>query len=251
MINVLISGATGAMGKTLIDLIKNNDDFNISAGFAKESEKLDDFTIYDDIEEIKEKSDVIIDFSSKFSLDPILSYARKNSIPLVLASTGYDEKDLEKIKKASEDIPIIQSGNYSLGVNVMVYISKILAKLLDGFDIEIIEAHHNKKADSPSGTADMLFDAVNEGRDNKLNKVHGREGFTDKKDPNEVGVHSLRAGTINGEHEVLFAGTDEVISIKHHAASKKIFALGSLKAAKYIIGKKPGLIDIKEVLNIG
>src|SRR5690625_3191932 len=103
MINVLISGATGAMGKTLIDLIKNNDNFNISAGFAKEYEKLDDFTIYDDIEDIDEKSDVIIDFSSKFSLDPVLSYAKKNSIPLVLASTGYDESDLEKIKKASED----------------------------------------------------------------------------------------------------------------------------------------------------
>lgn len=251
MINVLISGVTGAMGKTLIDLIRNDDNFNISSGFAEEYEKLEDFTIYRDIEKIKEKSDVIIDFSSKFSLDPILSYDKKNSIPLVLASTGYDEKDLEKIKKASEIIPIVQSGNYSLGVNVMVYISKILANLLDGFDIEIVEAHHNKKADSPSGTANMLFDAVNEGRDNKLKKINGREGFTDKKDPNEVGVHSLRAGTINGEHEVLFAGNDEVISIKHHAASKKIFALGSLKAAKYILGKNPGLIDIKEVLKVG
>ncbi|MSS77209.1 4-hydroxy-tetrahydrodipicolinate reductase [Anaerococcus sp. WCA-380-WT-2B] len=251
MIRVLVSGATGAMGEVLIDLIKKSEDFKVSAGFSKEDKVCDEFTIYSDIKKIKEKSDVIIDFSSKDSLDSILSLALDKNIPLVIASTGFDDKDLEKIKKASEKVPIVQSGNFSLGVNVMVYVSKLLSKLLDGFEIEIIEAHHNKKRDAPSGTANILFDAVNEARDNKLSKLYGREGFSDSRNPNEVGIHSLRAGSINGDHEVVFAGLDEVVSISHHAQSKKIFAIGALKAAKYILDKENGLIDIKEILNIG
>lgn len=133
----------------------------------------------------------------------------------------------------------------------MVYVSKILANLLEGFDIEIIEAHHNKKKDSPSGTANMIFDAINQARGGNLEKIYGRSGFTENKDPNEVGIHALRAGTINGDHEIIFAGQDEVIKLSHHAQSKKIFALGSLKAAKYIIKEKNSLIHIKDVLNIG
>lgn len=251
MIKVIVSGATGAMGRVLIDLINESVDFKVSAGFAKESRDEKDFKIYSNICEIKEEADVIIDFSSKESLDSVLSLALDKNIPLVIASTGFDEEDLEKIKKTSLSVPIVQSGNFSLGVNVMVYISKLLSKLLDGFEIEIIEAHHHNKKDAPSGTANMLFDSVNEARDNKLKKVYNREGFTEKRDPNEVGMHSLRAGSINGDHEVVFAGEDEVISIAHHAQSKKIFALGSLKAAKYIIDKENGLIDINEILNIG
>ncbi|WP_276876815.1 4-hydroxy-tetrahydrodipicolinate reductase [Anaerococcus hydrogenalis] len=251
MIKVLVSGASGAMGQVLIDLIRKNDDFKVSAGFSKDEILYEDFKIYDNLEKIQEKSDVIIDFSSKDSLNPLLTYATKNKIPLVLASTGYDKKDLENIKKASEKIPIIQTGNYSLGVNVMVYVSKILANLLEGFDIEIIEAHHNKKKDAPSGTANMIFDAINQARGGNLEKIYGRSGFTENKDPNEVGIHALRAGTINGDHEIIFAGQDEVIKLSHHAQSKKIFALGSLKAAKYIIKEKKGIIDIKDVLNIG
>ena len=251
MIKVLVSGASGAMGQVLIDLIRKNDDFKVSAGFSKDEISYEDFKIYDNLEKIQEKSDVIIDFSSKDSLNPLLTYATKNKIPLVLASTGYDEKDLENIKKASEKIPIIQTGNYSLGVNVMVYVSKILANLLEGFDIEIIGAHHNKKKDAPSGTANMIFDAINQARGGNLEKIYGRSGFTENKDPNEVGIHALRAGSINGDHEIIFAGQDEVIKLSHHAQSKKIFALGSLKAAKYIIKEKKGIIDIKDVLNIG
>lgn len=251
MIKVLVSGASGAMGEVLIDLIRKSKDFTISGGFSKEKIEYEDFKVYNNIEKIQEKSDVIIDFSSKDCLNEILNYATKNKIPLVLATTGYNEKDIEKIKKASEKIPIIQSGNYSLGVNVMVYVSKILANLLEGFDIEIIEAHHNKKKDAPSGTANMIFDSLNQTRDGKLEKIYGRSGFTDKKDPNQVGIHALRAGTINGDHEIIFAGEDEVIKLSHQAQSKKIFALGSLKAAKNIIKEENGLIDIKDVLNIG
>lgn len=251
MIKVIVSGATGAMGNVLINLINESDDFKLVAGFAKEDENREGYTIYSDYKKIKEDADVLIDFSSKYSIDSVLSLALEKNIPLVLASTGFDEIDLAKIKKASENIPIVQSGNFSLGVNVMVYISKLLSKLLDGFEIEIIEAHHHNKKDAPSGTANMLFDAVNEARDGKLSKVYGREGFTDNRNPNEVGMHSLRAGSINGDHEVIFAGLDEVVTISHHAASKKIFALGSLKAAKYIMKKENGLIDINEILNIG
>lgn len=250
MINILLSGASGAMGKVLTELVKENDKFSIGAGFAKNFEESKDFTIYNDIEKIDEDVDVIIDFSSRDNLADLLNYAIDKKLPLVLATTGYDEEDMEKIKKASEEIPLIQSGNFSLGVNVMVYISKILSKLLDGFDIEIIEKHHNNKKDAPSGTANMIFDAVNQAKDNKLKKVYGRHGFADKREENEVGIHSLRAGTINGEHEIIFAGEDEVVSLSHSASSKKIFAIGSLKAAEYLIGKEKGSYDFNEVLGI-
>lgn len=251
MIRILLSGATGAMGNVIRNIVDTSYEYEIVAGFADVKEDGEGFNIYQNMEEIDEEADLIIDFSSKATLGPILKYALAKSLPLVLASTGYDEEDLDAINDASKEIPIVQAGNFSLGVNVMVYISKLLAELLEGFDIEIVEAHHNKKKDAPSGTANMLFDAVNEGRGGNLQKVYGRSGFTDKRDPDEVGIHSLRAGTISGNHEVIFAGDDEIVKISHHAASKKIFALGALNAAKYIIEQKPGLIDINEILNIG
>lgn len=251
MINVLISGITGSMGTVLKDIIEESKDFNISAGYAREDNNSYDFKIYKNINEITEKTDVIIDFSSKDNLENIINYALEKDIPLVLATTGYDRLDLDKINEASKNIPIVQSGNFSLGVNVMVYVSNILAKLLYGFDIEIIEKHHKKKKDSPSGTANMIFDSVDEARGNKLTKVYGREGFTDTKDINEVGIHSLRLGTINGEHEIIFAADDEVISLTHSASSKKIFALGSLQAAKYLMDKENGLFTMNDILNIG
>ncbi|MDD7362862.1 MAG: 4-hydroxy-tetrahydrodipicolinate reductase [Peptoniphilus sp.] len=251
MVNILLSGADGAMGKVLTELVEENEKFFISAGLARTYEELEDFVIYDDINNITEDVDVIIDFSSKDNLNNLLKYAEDNNLPLILATTGYDEKDMENIRKASESIPLVQSGNFSLGVHVMVYVSKILAGLLDDFDIEIIEKHHNKKKDAPSGTANMIYDAVNQIKDHKLKKVYGRHGFTDKKDKNEVGMHSLRAGTINGEHEIIFAGEDEVITLSHSASSKRIFALGSLKAAEYLIGKDKGMFDFDEILGIG
>lgn len=248
MTDIILVGASGAMGKTVADVCKDNDNYKIIAGIAEESYDKGDFKIYDDFAKIDGKADVIIDFSSPKALDDIIDYGLKTKTNIILATTGYSESDEEKIKEASKEIAIVKSGNYSIGINIMTNVAREMAKLLDGFDIEIIEAHHNNKKDAPSGTAKMLFDAVNEGRDNKLYKNEDRFDQTKARDENEVGMSSVRAGTITGDHVVVFAGEDEVLSIQHSAGSKKIFAIGALKAADFINEKSSGLYDLDDVL---
>ncbi|MDO5717672.1 MAG: 4-hydroxy-tetrahydrodipicolinate reductase [Tissierellia bacterium] len=243
---ILLSGATGQMGKTITEMVSDSN-HEIVAGFAKEPSNIYDYPVYSNLN-IEEDVDIIIDFSSPHALNELLDFAEKKGIGIVLASTGYSDSDIEKIKSASNKIPIVFSGNLSVGINVMQMIAEKLSSLLKGFDIEIVEKHHRYKADSPSGTAKMLFDSVNKGRDNSLFKLEGRSGFYDERKENEVGISSIRGGNIVGEHSVLFCGTDEIIEIKHIASSKKIFANGSIQAAEFLLDKESGLYDMNNVL---
>lgn len=231
-IKIIIHG-TGTMSSILKNVIEAEEDLEVS-GFA------DDLT--------NEKGDIIIDFSHFSRIPNMLKFAINNNIPIVICTTGYDDKILSQIKEASSKIPILLSSNTSIGINLMNDLVSKMAENLNGFDIEIIETHHNKKVDSPSGTAKTLFNAINQTLENKMNLINGREG-NHKRDKNEIGIHSIRGGSVVGEHRVIFYGDDEAIEIKHSAMSKKIFVYGAIKAAKFLIGKKPNLYGMKDVLS--
>ncbi len=231
-IKIIIHG-TGTMSSILKNVIEAEEDLEVS-GFA------DDLT--------NEKGDIIIDFSHFSRIPNMLNFAVNNNIPIVICTTGYDDKILSQIKEASSKIPILLSSNTSIGINLMNDLVSKMAENLNGFDIEIIETHHNKKVDSPSGTAKTLFNAINQTLENKMNLINGREG-NHKRDKNEIGMHSIRGGSVVGEHRVIFYGDDEAIEIKHSAMSKKIFVYGAIKSAKFLIGKKPNLYGMKDVLS--
>lgn len=231
-IKIIIHG-TGTMSSILKSVAETEEDLEVS-GFA------DDLT--------NEKGDIIIDFSHFSRIPNMLNFAVNNNIPIVICTTGYDDKILSQIKEASSKIPILLSSNTSIGINLMNDLVSKMAENLNGFDIEIIETHHNKKVDSPSGTAKTLFNAINQTLENKMNLINGREG-NHKRDKNEIGIHSIRGGSVVGEHRVIFYGDDEAIEIKHSAMSKKIFVYGAIKAAKFLIGKKPNLYSMKDVLS--
>lgn len=243
MIKVIISGCSGKMGRVLVKCIDEEPNLEILCGVSKES--IDDlnFKTYSSMSEINEKSDVVIDFSHHSTLDDILSYTIKTKTPLVIATTGYNDEELNKIYEASKIIPIFHSYNMSLGVNVLLRIVKEASKILSGFDIEVIEKHHNKKVDSPSGTAVMIANAIKEVLPS-LENNYGRYGRESKREENEIGIHSVRGGTIVGEHDVIFAGHDEIVEIKHIAQSKDIFAKGSIVAAKFIVTQVPGYYNM-------
>lgn len=228
---IIIHG-TGTMGKILKETAEQKENFIIT-GFA------DELT--------NETGDVIIDFSHYSRIESLLQFAENKKIPLVIATTGYSEEILEKIKETSKNIPILLSSNMSLGINLMQNIlEKIVPVLYKSYDIEIIEAHHNKKLDSPSGTAKTLADTIENSCKEALKREYGRKGMH-KREKNEIGIHSLRGGTITGEHSVLFCGNDEVIEIKHTALSKKIFAEGALKTAEFLKEKESGLYSMQDI----
>ncbi len=231
-IKIIIHG-TGTMSSILKSVAETEEDLEVS-GFA------DDLT--------NEKGDIIIDFSHFSRIPNMLNFAVNNNIPIVICTTGYDDKILSQIKEASSKIPILLSSNTSIGINLMNDLVSKMAENLNGFDIEIIETHHNKKVDSPSGTAKTLFNMINETFENKMRLINGREG-NHKRDKNEIGIHSIRGGSVVGEHRVIFYGDDEAIEIKHSAMSKKIFVYGAIKAAKFLIGKNPNLYSMKDVLS--
>lgn len=243
---IIISGATGAMGRVLAEMIEDRAEDQVVLGFSIEEED-GPFPILSKLPDQK-TGDVLIDFSLPTALDEVLDYGVKTKTPLVLAVTGYTNEDVEKIKEAAKTIPILYSRNMSLGINIMEMVTKQLAKALAGFDIEIIESHHRYKKDSPSGTALMLFEAAKEGR-GELEKLEGRAGDYDCRPASEVGISAIRGGTVVGEHSVLFLGEDEVVEIKHAAASKKVFAAGALRAAEFVVDQEPGLYNMGDVLH--
>ena len=205
--------------------------------------------VYTRFADIQEDADVIIDFSSAENLQERLEYAKQKRLGIVLASTGFSKEDLALIDEYAKDVAIFKTANLSLGVNVMQALVKAAAQILgDAFDVEIIEKHHNLKKDAPSGTALMLADSVNEAFDGKKNYVGGREGIVGARTKNEIGIHAVRGGTIVGEHEVIFAGEDEVITVSHSAASKRVFAVGAIRAAKFIFQKQAGRYEMKDLL---
>lgn len=246
-LNILLIGCNGSMGKVISEEVYSSFNFEIVAGVDNTAES-SNYSVYKSIKEIKEKPDVIIDFSSPNSLDDILSYGLKEKVPMVLATTGYSDDQVKKINETSNIIPIFRTANMSYGVNILIKILKDITPLLKEFDIEIIEKHHNKKVDAPSGTAKMLKDTILDSMKEEYNIVYGRQGNDSKRETNEIGVHAVRGGTISGEHSVIFAGDDEIIEIKHQAQSKKLFAKGALKAAAYIIKKEKGLYNMTNLI---
>ena len=248
MLKVMVNGSLGKMGKVLTSCIKDEPSLELVCGISKNSEEKVDYKLYNDILEVEEKCHVIIDFSHPSSLDSLLEYATSTKTPIVIATTGYSKEELEKIKEASKEIAIFHSSNMSLGVNVLLKLVKDAAKALEGFDIEIVERHHNKKVDAPSGTALMIANSIKEVLP-QIEYNYGRYGRDAKRKENELGIHAIRGGTIVGDHDVIFAGKDEVIEINHKAQSKEVFAQGSIKAAKYIITKETGYYNMNDMIN--
>lgn len=249
MTKIVISGANGKMGRTVYNCIKDREDCAVIGGIDLFTEQYADFPIVDAPNKLPEKPDVIIDYSNPASLDLLLEYCLSTGIPAVLATTGYSDEQISRIKDAAQQIPVFFTFNMSLGINLLVKLAKKAASILgDQFDIEIVEKHHNQKIDAPSGTAIMLANAINETLDNTKHYVYDRHSQRKKREKNEIGMHAIRGGTIVGEHDVIFAGHDEVITLSHSAASKSVFAEGSVNAALYIKDKKPGLYDMSELV---
>ena len=244
---VIINGYSGTMGQVLTKCVADDEELELVAGISPKHHDVDGFNTYSSFADVKEDSDVVIDFSNPLALDGILEYCLKTKTPVVLATTGYNDEEMEKIHEAAKQIPVFLSFNMSLGVNILLKLVKEAAKNLANFDIEIIEKHHNKKVDSPSGTAVMIANAVKEIRE-QSEFIYGRHGRTGKRQQNEVGIHAVRGGTIVGEHSAIFAGNDEILEINHSARSKNVFAEGDIAAAKYLVNQEPGFYNMDDML---
>lgn len=249
MTNIVICGANGKMGHTIFNCVQEREDCAVIAGIDLNTAKYADFPIVSRPSELEVKPDVIIDFSNPASLDGLLEYCLSTGTPIVVAATGYSDEQIAQIKSAAQQIPVFFTFNMSLGINLLVELAKKAASVLgDRFDIEIVEKHHNQKIDAPSGTAIMLANAINETLDNSKHYVYDRHSRRQKREKTEIGMHAIRGGTIVGEHDVIFAGHDEVITLSHSAASKTVFAEGAINAAVYLSSAKPGLYDMSMLI---
>ena len=247
-VRIIICGACGKMGGNVLSLLENDPAATAVCGVDLYPREIG-IPVYKSFSEIKESADVIIDFSSPVGLNERLEYAKAHGLGIVLASTGFTAEDLALIKEYAKEVAIFKTANLSLGVNLMQALIKAAAEVLgDAYDVEIIERHHNLKKDAPSGTALMLADTINEAFDNQKRLVNGREGIVGAREKSEIGMHAVRGGTIVGEHEVMFAGEDEIITITHSARSKRVFAVGAIRAAKFLKGKNAGTYEMKDLL---
>ena len=247
MLEVLVNGCNGKMGQVVCDLVEKDEDLLLKCGFDKENTGEFAFPVYTNIDEITEKPDVIIDFSIPIATFNILEYAKKNKVPGVIATTGFTEEQENLIKEYSKDFPIFKSANMSYDINIMKRIVMELAPLLKGTDIEITEVHHNRKIDSPSGTAQMLADAINSSLGNTYHCEYNRHDKREKRDKKEIGMSSIRGGNIVGEHTVQFFGEYETFEIKHTSYSRNVFAEGAIKAAKFISNKESGFYNMDDM----
>lgn len=250
MLKIILGGCNGKMGHTIRGIIENREDIEITAGLDISSGDAA-FPVFSDARECSADADVIVDFSIPAALDSLLELAVSRKLPAVLCATGYTPEQLEKINAASEKTAILRSANMSLGINTMAKLLKSVTALLyeAGFDIEVVEKHHNQKLDAPSGTALLLADAMNETLNGELGYKYDRSTKTCKRPHDEIGISSVRGGSIVGEHEVIFAGLDEVIEIRHTAYSKAIFAKGALQAAAFMKGKTSGMYSMADVID--
>lgn len=249
MLKIILSGCSGKMGRVITDIVVNDPECEIVAGVDPYTASNTDYPVYTSFENLP-TADVIIDFSNPAALDGMLEFANKFNMPTVICTTGYNDTQIEKINAAAKNIPIFFSFNMSLGINLLVSLAKKATAILgDDYDIEIIEKHHNQKIDAPSGTAIMLANAINETMDGKMIYEYDRHSKREKRSKNEIGIHSVRGGTIVGEHEVIFAGDNEVVSLTHQAFSKNVFAFGAVKAAKFLKGKTAGIYDMNGLIS--
>ena len=247
MLRIILSGCLGQMGKVITNIVENREDCEIVCG-VDIGEGTASYPIFDNVSKINVDADCIIDFSHPSALNGVLDYAKSKGIAAVIATTGLSSEQIEEVKAASKVVPVFFSFNMSLGVNLLLELSKKAAQVLNGFDIEIIEKHHNQKIDAPSGTAVMLAEGINEAKNNAMLYEYDRHSKRQKRTENEIGIHAVRGGTIVGEHDVLFCGRDEIITLSHSARSKDIFAVGAVNAALFIADKPQGLYNMGDLV---
>lgn len=250
MVKIIMHGCNGKMGQVITDMVKNDDTAEIVAGIDVVDNRDNGYPVFTDIDACNVPADVIIDFAAAVAVDKLLDYSVKHKIPVVLCTTGLSEAQIAKVEEASRKVAVLRSANMSLGINTLMKLLKEAANIFApaGYDIEIVEKHHNQKVDAPSGTALALADSINEARNNEYEYVYDRSQVRKKRDKKELGISAVRGGTIVGEHEVIFAGVDEVIEFKHTAYSKSVFAKGAVEAGKYLAGKPAGLYNMSDVI---
>lgn len=250
MVRAVMHGCNGKMGQVITGLIKADEGIELVAGIDTYTGIQNDYPVFENIEQCDVQADVIIDFSNAGAVDALLGYCAGRQVPVVLCTTGFSEEQLEKVREASKKTAVLKSANMSLGINLLMKLLKDAAKVLGpaGFDIELVEKHHNQKVDAPSGTALALADSINEAVDGGYEYVYDRSQVRRKREKKELGISAVRGGTIVGDHEVIFAGADEVIEFKHTAYSKAVFGKGAVEAAKFLAGKPAGIYDMSDVI---
>ncbi len=249
MTKIILNGCNGKMGQVITRLAAEDEGLRIVAGFDILNNKENEYPVFTSPDDFDGEADVVIDFSHPDSLESILAFCRKRKLPIIVCTTGLSNSQKNIMEAASKEIPVFFSANMSLGINLLIDLAKKATALLgDNFDIEIIEKHHNQKIDAPSGTALAIADAISEDMVSEAEYVYDRHISRKKRKKSEIGIHAVRGGTIVGEHTVLFAGNDEVIEIKHSAASKEIFAVGALKAAKFMKNKNAGMYSMNDLI---
>ncbi len=251
MTRVIMHGCNGRMGQMITGIVANDPDVDIVAGVDVSDHIKNNYPVFKSISECDAQADVIIDFANASAVDVLLEYAAGRQIPVVLCTTGLSEAQLEHMKQTSEKVAILKSANMSLGINTIMKLLKEITPLFaeSGFDIEIVEKHHNQKLDAPSGTALALADSVNEALGNEYEYVYDRSNRREKRPKKEIGISAVRGGSIVGDHDVIFAGMDEVVTISHTAYSRAVFGKGAVAAAKFLADKGPGMYDMSDVIN--
>ena len=250
MVKIIMHGCNGKMGQVITGIVAGDPDAEIVAGIDVVDNRDNGYPVFTDIDACDVEADVIIDFAAAVAVDKLLDYGVRTQTPIVLCTTGLSDEQLAKVKECSAKVAILKSANMSLGINTLMKLLKDAAKVfsLAGYDIEIVEKHHNLKLDAPSGTALALADSINEACNEQYEYVYDRSQVRKKRDKKELGISAVRGGTIVGEHEVIFAGIDEVIEFKHTAYSKSVFAKGAIEAAKFLAGKSAGMYDMADVI---
>lgn len=245
MMKILLGGALGRMGREVTLAAEGQIAFGVDVAYNGQP---CDYPVFNGYEQFTGKADVIIDFSRPDALPELLKLAVENKMPVVLCATGYTDVELKSIEEAARQIPVLRSANMSLGVNVLQELVAMAARTLEGYDIEIVEKHHRMKADSPSGTALMLYEAAQKEKGPQTEPVYGRYGRAEKRTTGEIGIHAVRGGTVTGEHEVGFYGSGEQVILTHRAENRALFAQGALKAARYLLDKPAGLYSMRDVV---
>lgn len=250
MVRAIMHGCNGKMGRVITGLVKEDTEIEFVAGVDAYTGIANDYPVFESIEKCDVEADVVIDFSNAGAVDKLLDYCADKKLPVVLCTTGLSQEQLFKVDETAKKTAVLKSANMSLGINLLLKLVRDAAKVLAGagFDIELVERHHNQKVDAPSGTALALADSINEAMDNAYTYVYDRSQRREKRDKKEMGISAVRGGTIVGDHEIIFAGPDEVIELKHTAYSKAVFGKGAVEAAKFLAGKPAGRYDMSDVI---
>lgn len=251
MIKIILNGCNGHMGQVITQIVSEDDGIEIAAGIDLRDEGKNPYPVFSSFAQCDQTADVIVDFSSPKAFDAMMDYSAAKQIPVVVCTTGLSEEQLKRLEEESKNVAVLRSANMSLGINLLLKLLQDAAKTLApaGFDIEIVEKHHNLKKDAPSGTALALADSINEAMDHQYTYKYDRSQSYEPRDKKELGISSVRGGNIVGVHEVLFAGLDETITFTHTAYSKSVFAKGAVQAAKYLAGKPAGFYNMSNVID--